>query len=287
MPPRLFAVGITLFWGVMNFLLWRSATRGQGGAPVPWDTVARRVLEAAESSTLLIRCQGESLGQLRWTPTVLQENVSTSNQLADDGMVTDRTGYAIDFEINLVTGPASIRGHGNGRCEFDSDRSWRRVELHFFQRPLAYELSANAADGDVQFRVLEGTKTLFTQKIAGREPASLGASLDAALSSLVGFSGLSSWTPGFLTVLGGINTLGAAKSQTPSAAQRPHSDLFRWDSRTDELQVARQRVRTYHVTAHLLNQYRGDFWIGHGGELLRVTLPNEIELIDQSLPLIK
>ena len=121
---------ITLFWVGMNFLLWRSETGGARSSSVPIAQIAQRLLEAVNSSTLQIQQDGDPIGQFRWTPTVLHDEVSASHQLADDGMVLNRTGYAIDFEINLASATRGWRGRGHGRCELESDRRWQIGRAH-------------------------------------------------------------------------------------------------------------------------------------------------------------
>ena len=289
MIPRLLALGITLFWLTMNFLLWRFETRGQGGAEVPWQTVAQRVLEAAESSNLFLRHHGEPMGQLRWTPTVLEDVGSKRSQLTEDGMVTARTGYAIDFDLtlnpNLKLHPGStvFRGRGHGHCEFNLDRSWRSLEVRFFQRPWAYELSAHATNSVLQFRMLDGTHTLFSQTLPFNDPAALTTQFAGLIG---GFDGGASGLISTLGAMGAmIPTLSVGRSNLRTNANL--EGIFHFDARSDELRIGRQRVRAYHMTGKLFNQYRGEFWIGRGGEILRGTLPDEIELSDQNLPLLR
>ena len=71
---------------------------------------------------------------------------------------------------------------------------------------------------------------------------------------------------------------------TNGAAGSWSTHLFRWEARTTELRVSQQRVRTFQVTGRVLDRYQADAWIGRGGELLRVLLPGDIELRDESLP---
>ncbi len=258
----------------MNGLLWRMESRGGGNSEVPFATVAQRLLEAADSSTLFIRQGKQSIGQLRWSPSVLHDEASATNQLADEGMVTRRTGYALDFDLNLVAPGTDLHGRGTGRCEFNVDRTWRSVEMRFLQKPITYEFFAAATNSQLSLRVLQGSDVLFNQTLPLNDPAKLLRSLDG------GLGGFGLLTPGLLSGLG----LLAAGNPTNGAAGSWSTHLFRWEARTTELRVSQQRVRTFQVTGRVLDRYQADAWIGRGGELLRVLLPGDIELRDESLP---
>jgi len=271
---RLVFLAITAFWIVMNVLLWRSETRGAKDSDIPLRTVAQRMLEAADSSTLQIHHHRVPIGQLRWTPAVLQDDASATNQLVDDGMVTRRTGYAIDLELNLVAGGGGRQGRGGGRIEFNPDLTWRSMDIRFTEKPMTYEISARAASAVLSLRILQGNDVVFNQNLPLQDPAALLTTLDGSLG---GFGLL---TPGLLSGLGVLVPTGGAnagKGVLPAG-------LLRWESRTTELRVSQQRVRAFLVSARFLDKYQGDVWVSRSGELLRVTLPNEIELRDESLP---
>ena len=214
------------------------------------------------------------MGQMRWTPTVLQDDASATNQLADEGMVTRRTGYAIDVDVNLTGVSGGFRGRAVGRCVLNSDRSWRSLELRFTQKNLTYAITTQATDAQVHLRVEQGREILLDQTLPLQDPAALLTRLDGTLG---GFGLLS---PGLLSGLGVFAGMGGTNA-TP--ANLP-PDLLRWESHTAEMQVSQQRIRTYQITGRWLNRYQGDLWIGRGGELLRIVLPNDIELRDPNLP---
>lgn len=265
---------ITAFWIVMNGLLWRAETRGGGQSEVPLDMVAQRMLDTADTSTLQIRQKGQSIGQLRWSPSILHDDASATNQLADEGMVTGRTGYALDLDVNLVAPLSDLRGRGTGRWEFNSDRSWRSLELHFTQKPITYELFAAQTNAAVSVRISRGDDVLFNENLPWNDPAALLRVLDG------GLGGFGLLPPGLLAgfglLAGGNLTNGIAAAASPN--------LFRWEAHTAELKVSQQRVRTFQIHARLLNQFSADIWVGRSGELLRILLPGEIELRDESLP---
>jgi len=269
---------ITTFWLGMNFLLWRSTVRGGAGAAVPTTTATQRLLEAADSSTLILRQGGDVLGRLQWSPAVLQDNASATNQLADDGMVTRRTGYAVDVDLSLTGGPKERRGHGTGRLELAEDRTWRSVEFRWLQRPVAYEISAHAREATVRLRVLQGTDELWSQTLPLGNPAALLGSL----SAVEGGFGL-----GMPAALGGL--LGAALAGSANASGTNQVRLvqseswLRWEAHTADLKLRRQRIPTFRLTGRFLDQYQAEVWIGRGGELWRVDLPGGFELRDARL----
>ena len=263
---------ITLLWVVMNFLLWRAESGGSGGSAVPFQQVAQRLLEAADSSTLQIQQDGDPIGQFRWTPTVLHDDASVAHQLADDGMVLHRTGYSIDFELNLASTARGWRGRGNGRCELDADRAWRSLEIRFVQKPYVYNFTAKAAEATGSLRILEGDQVVFEQTFPLNDPLRLLGSLDGALG---GFGLLA---PGLLTSL----SLPLVPGNPGGATTPLPTGLFRWESRSDTLRISQQNVRTFHLIGHFLNRHNAEVWISRDGELLKVSLPGGIEMQDST-----
>lgn len=277
MSNRIIFITITAFWVVMNVLLWREESRGGTSSQIPFQTVAQRLLESADTSTLQIRQRGASIGQFRWTPAVLHDAASATNQLVDEGMVLNRTGYAVDFDVNLLSGAAGLRGRGSGHLEFNADRSWRSLEFRFTEKPMTYEFSLGATNAQLNLHVRQGTDVIFNQVFPLNDPALLVSTLDGALG---GFGLL---TPGLLSGLGIF--AGADRTNQTAAALPPN--VFQWEARTAELRISQQKVRAYQITLRLLNRYQADVWVGRDGRVLRADLPEGIELRDENLSVIR
>ena len=63
MASRLTFIAITLFWVVMNILLWRSEFgAGRAGSPVPVAAVWQKILTAPDNSSLTVIYKGRKIG---------------------------------------------------------------------------------------------------------------------------------------------------------------------------------------------------------------------------------
>lgn len=277
MRRRGWAIAITVFWIGMNILLWRMESRGGGSAEVPLATVAQRLLEAADASTLEILQDGRRIGQLRWTPSVLQDEASATNALADEGMVRRRTGYAVDVELQLLAPETPFRGRGTGRCEFGADGAWRSVELHFTRKPVTHSVYLATTGARLTIRVLQDADVLLDQTLDRDDPQAAFRLLEESLGGL-------GWiAPGLLALL----PPGLRPSPTPAAGRADAPlppTILRWTARSTHLRVSQQDVRTYRVTARFLDRHDFDAWVGRGGQLLRVLLPAGVELREENLP---
>lgn len=266
MTTRVLFIFVAAFWLVMNVLLWR-AEFGRGRetlSEVPLDTVVERLLNAPDPSVLQIQHQGENRGTLRWIPTIedTRLNAAEENTLIPEGMV-EAAGYNLDLDLNLVTGlegPAA-RFRILAHLDLDTNRVWQSLSLRFFQRPATWELTTRAGDDAIQVRFDEG-KTSWEQTFRLRE-----------LGQLTRFLGpYASLIPGPLAVNPGEFDPGQLARQ------------IRWSTRNDWLKVGRNRVRTYRVQATLFGRYELMAQLSRAGEILQVSLPDGVTLLNESVP---
>ena len=62
---------------------------------------------------------------------------------------------------------------------------------------------------------------------------------------------------------------------------KPVSLGVQWESRHDWLTLVESRVRVYRLQAHLVSSYNMVVFISRIGEILKVELPGEIQLINE------
>lgn len=263
MAARAFFILVTAFWTVMNILLWR-VEFGQGRAglsDVPIETVIDRVLNAPDSSVLVLRHRSAPIGLLRWIPTVTESQPSaTDSAAAPEGMVT-ATGYSLDLDLNLNGSLPSERWRVLVHVELDTRHQWQELSIRLFQRPATWELSARAGDDRIRVRHDEGRNS-WEQTFSARD-------LRQAASLLGPYAAL---LPAPLTTH--LTRLDPDRLK----------GSFQWQARNDWLNVGRSRVKVYRVQATLLGQYDVVVHLSRAGELLQVRLPDTLVLANEALP---
>lgn len=263
MIARAFLAAVTVFWAVMNLLLWRAEFgRGRGTlSEIPLETVVDRVLNAPDPSVLIVRHRGQSLGLLRWIPTVVESSPAGAEAAsAPEGMV-EASGYVLDADLNLNGGKPSDRWRILAHVELDTNRVWKELTLQLFQRPASWKITARAGDDRIRLHFEEGRNS-WDQWFSARDLAQAGAMLGPYAALL----------PEELTT--GLRGLDPAQWR----------QFIQWRSGNDWMRVGRNRVRVFRVEATLLNQYPVTVLISRAGELLQVKLPDQLQLSNEALP---
>src|SRR5882724_4252655 len=116
MFSRVTLILVTVFWLIMNFLLWRSEFGGRNhvGTSVPVEVVWQKILTAPDNSRLEILHHGKKIGYCQWTANVGQELATgkmITEEIPPDGLSQKLTSYRLDFEGNLsvIEGPNRLR----------------------------------------------------------------------------------------------------------------------------------------------------------------------------------
>lgn len=272
MLRRLWFPLVALFWAAMNVLLWRAEmmTPPPGGSPVSPDLVWERVLTAPDESSLEIRQRDRKLGWLRWTPRV-DEDPDTAALPADqaesdlpEGRVRRATGYTILLDGSLAAAEGPQRYRLNGQLEFGPGKRWRALQLRVTQRPMLWEVRADARTQELVLRVGDEDRP-WEQRFQFAE-LSRPESLLAALGLPV--------PPGLLQTL-------LPRELTEGA--RPLALGLNWDARSDWYALGSARTRVFRVSARLLDKYEVRLVLSRVGEILRLELPQQITLVNDAL----
>jgi hypothetical protein len=267
MLRRLYFPLTALFWVAMNVLLWRSemGAPGQGGTPVPVETVFARILTAPDDSSLVIFRDGQRIGSCHWLPTVEEADpaVVGGEDFAPEGRVGRITGYQIDFDGSLARRPgASLYTRFQWHLEFAPDRTWRRLSLRLVQRPQQWEISADAARKELSLRGGAGAgaweQTFTFAELS--DPKKLLRRLGGP------FAGLA--TQGLF-------------AQLPAGTPRQLALGLRWEATQDWLRVAHARTRVYRLRARLFEGHEITVLLSRVGEILRVDLPGNLRLLNE------
>ena len=270
MTSRITFLLIALFWVTMTYLLWRSEYVGQNqvGSNVPLELVWRKILTAPDNSSMQILHQGKKVGYCKWVSNIGQD-LATGKILTDDvppdGMVRQLTGYRLDFQGNLIFSEAP------GRVKFDCDLKlttnevWQEFNLGVNLQKTVYKIHSLASEQTVRFETVD-KRNRFEQVFRFSDlqnPTALIEELEL---------------PGAMEMLGAFGQLPLARTTNTSLLPE-----VKWTARNDWIAIGHTSVRAYRLEASLLDRYRMLVIVSRVGEILRVELPDDWELINDQL----
>src|SRR5262245_37456768 len=266
---RLSFLFISLFWVVMNVLLWRSefGERRRRTTTVPVHAVWHKILTAPDNSSLDITHHGKKVGFCRWSPNVGEE-ISTGKRADADlpleGMVKHVSGYTIDLEGNFALQDFANRLRFDLKMQVSTNHAWREFDLRLSLRPTAWLLRGRADEQTLSFRSDDMTgKTERTFRFADlANPAGLLAEFGETM--------LPATAAAMRMPLGQTNT-----AQISLGLQ--------WEAFNDWLDFGRNKLRIYRLQARLLDHYQIKVFVSPVGEILRVELPDELVLVNDAI----
>ncbi len=269
MWPRVLFLLVAAFFLTMNALLWRSeiSGRNQPGSLVPVETVWQKVLTAPDHSTLEIRRRGVKIGYCNWAPSIGQ-NPAAAKSATDDlpeGMVKAPVGYNLDASGNFALDEAAHPRFNFG-LKFSTNLSWQELDLRVGLRPNQWELRSRAAERAVTLVVQEDGER-FERVITFADlqnPEKLLRELGGPM------------LPGTLAALG----VPLHSGPSPQAALGLH-----WEARNDWLRIGRSPIRVYRLQLRLLERFQAVAFVSPMGEILRVELPGDVALVNDSVAL--
>jgi hypothetical protein len=273
MTSRITFLIITLFWLTMTYLLWRSEYVGQNqvGGNVPVELVWRKILTAPDNSRLEIMHKGRKMGYCQWMANIGQD-LAVGRILTDDAPTEEVPPALSSYRLNL-DGNVAFSEAGN-RLKFDmemrlsTNQAWQAFDLRLNMRPTIWELHSVASEQKLRFVTedREG-KTEQVFKFSDlQNPQALMQYFDTGvplgmLGALSPFSG-------------GTNAPGVLS---------PASVGLNWKARNDWISIGHTSVRAYRLEAILLERFRMRIIVSRVGEILRVDLPDEWELVNDQL----
>lgn len=267
MQQRFILGSVTLFWLVMNVLLWRWEYHDQKpGAEVPVAMVWQKILRSPDLAYLDIYKKNrwrKPLGSFRWSTEIVDAGfVSTGSGAVLDGMIRNAAGYTIDISSGYLDLPELPRIRYKFQVEFDANYKWKNLRLDYRQAPLSATISSTATNDTAEFSVDTGalttTRTVPFSDL--RQPSKL-----AALSVEL-FTGSKKAAPWVDYLLQGMNP----------TAQLNYSANLEWKARFDWLPQVSSRIRVYRLEANLPGGKPIAIYTSRIGEILRIELPNDI-----------
>ena len=270
MWARVFFVLVTIFFVLMNVLLWRAEISGRNkpGGEVPLAAVWEKITLAPDDSSLEIRYRGKKVGYCTWAPNI-GEAFATGKRMSEDvppeGMIKQVAGYTLDLDGTLTSREvAGIRFSLN--LKLDTNHVWRTAYVKLSFRSNSYILEADATDEKVVLTFDDDdqpTKRTLTFEEA-RDPQKLIAEIGGPIvGQLVK-------TMGLPISLGQTNTAGLGLG-------------LKWQARHDWMRIGHSRLRVYRVEAQLLERFKIVVIVSRVGEILRVELPDQMVLVNDAL----
>lgn len=293
MSQRILFGFITIFWMVMNVLLWQAE---HFGAKVPVDTVWRRVLSPEEDIShydiYQVGAKERLIGSFTWTAAAVDENGTT---LPLENMTRQPAGYSIEIDAT----PPDTKGAitlSNGRSleftldlQFDKNHDWNSMMLTI--NPLVTKsFGGETPKQEWMLTLLSSVTNDIVELALQRNQGDVkNFEINPSRDGLIGTAGI------LLKQLGGNSLLGndqhfgplsrSADVQkmlqlvsAPSTRLLPHRRFkLPWEARYGTLPDHSRALRVYRVTTSLSVGVM-DFgeivtYVGQNGELLRVQLP--------------
>jgi len=269
MWSRVVVVVITLFFLLMNGLLWyrEIAGRDDAGSPVPASVVWQKVLTAPDFSSLEIFHHGEKVGHCRWVPSI-GEGQPTGGMFGDEpppeGMVRKPLHYILDLNGTIVVAePQPLRFSFD--LKLSTNYAWQEFALRVSLRPNDWTVRSTAAEEKLRLITDEGgarSERVFTFADL-RNPDKLLRELGGPL------------LPATLTALG--------VSMPAQDSVQSLSLGLKWEANQDRLTVGNARIRGYRLRARLFDRYQLMLFVSSVGEILRVELPGEVVLRNEAI----
>lgn len=255
------------FWLVMLSLLCWTEFGGNHqlelGASVP--TIWNKILTSPDASAMTIKYGGDEIGWCKWSPTVLEggpKSKGAEDARVLEGMVRDVIGYGLTVEGAFSIPDDPNRYQFKLLLDLDKPDQWRDFKLRFNDKVTKVQLESVAASRELELKT-EGAMQLDTRlnfddlnnpgKVAGQLGGPLAALALANLPIL----------PRGTNQLAGLEGL-------------------HWEGHNDWTRVLNERVRCYRLSARVLGRYEITVLVSRAGEILGVTLPGGVTLVNNT-----
>ncbi len=263
MRPRLFLLGVTVFWLAMNYLLWQSQYGGHSlfGSALPAEVVWDKILNAPDNSSLDIYDHEVKTGMGRWTAGLADSPRISGQVLAadfrPDALGLKLSGYTLNFEGRLL-----YKKTNNVKYEIafalDTNKVWQDFVFHASTRGRSWDVQALAREERISLKVVDGGNIFDKSWTFAelRDPQSLFGEIGGTFA---------------LGVLGMKQSLPGVNTRT-----------IEWEAHEDQIKFGGASVRAYRLDAYILSQ-RVEIYVSQAGEIFRVELPRKISLRNQAI----
>lgn len=251
-----------LFWLTMLGLLCWSEFGGQRhlGTGASVETVWEKILTSPDSSALNIYIQDETIGgYCHWKPTIIEGGVQStgSEDVTNlEGMIREVLGYNLTLSSSFDLSESSERIRIGVSVDFNPDKTWKKLEFEFNDKEHNLKVTSSAAARELKWTTDGETMRLDYDQL--KDPTKLLGRFGGPLATMA------------LAKFPFLPTGDDASSFASS---------IQWKASYSWIRILNQKVRCYELRTMVLNREIKVF-VSLVGEILRVQLPNGIELIN-------
>jgi hypothetical protein len=266
MAARAVFLVLTVFWLVMNALLWRSEygfTRNSR-TPVPARLVWARVLSSPDSSSLAIFHRGERIGYCHWVTAVGEEWAGIGDSDLPAGAPAPGPSSRIQVEGSVLIPEWTNRVRFEAAMVMETNRTWKELTARCSLRPVTWRLHCDAVARDLTLATDDG------QSLSRHEWKFSDLDNPAAIVRQLAGPGTEGWL-GRLAGLQDAPRLSALRLEP------------RWEAYQDTATIGHIQTRVYRLDIHWLESYSLTVIVSRVGEILRVELPGQWLLVNDQL----
>ncbi|MEI8291800.1 MAG: hypothetical protein WCH99_20215 [Verrucomicrobiota bacterium] len=255
MIARLTFLGLTLFWLVMNALLWRAEYGTHAGdTPVPVALVWKKILQSPDASALTVYQNGKRTGYCEFSTGVGRQLAALDDSKLPPENLAARAGYQIHLAGNFALGDFTNRIKFDGSIHFSSSNEWRELNLKISSRLVNAEVHSLATNRTARIKIGDEDVTLFDRDVTFAELEKPDALIGAIAGNFAG------------VLLGAVIPGGAANAAAPK---------FQWQARLIRVRLGGAHVPVYQLETQMLGQ-PVVVEASKTGEILRAQLPGGI-----------
>lgn len=262
--------GLFVFWMTMMVLLWRAEFGGGSltGRPVSPEIVWKKLLTSPDPSAMTVFSSGEKLGRCLIIATVgegkLEALEAEETEEGPIGRIRELTGYTLKLQGSLQLPESKQLLRFDATLEMTPAREWTTLSASMHTRPVSLELEAIRQRQSVRVKFDDG-QTERQQLLSFdslKDPA-------AVVRELTGLQ--------LPLVMNGALPLPEVRS-TQAA-----SKVLTWTAHTDVVEIRGARARVYRLETRMMDLYPVSILVSRAGEVMRVELPFEIEILNDVL----
>jgi hypothetical protein len=255
----LFVLG--LFWaGMLGLLCWSEfGGKRHLGTGASVDTIWNKILTCPDSSAMSVKIDGEDIGYFHWKPEILEGGVkSTGSEDTEnlEGMIQQIQGYEIEVITSFGFAETGDRIRIGSSVLFNPDKNWQSLSVELRQNDESLNVRTSATDRQLKWTANDQTYELSYEQL--KDPSKLMGRFGGPLAAMA---------------LSNVPFLARGGNAANLAAS------IKWEASFSWIRILNQRVRCYELHTRVFDRDIRVF-VSLVGEILRVELPNGIELVN-------
>lgn len=262
---RVIFILVTVFWLVMNVLLWRMEFGSpKSGGTVSADVVWEKILTAPDDSSLNVLYHEQRIGFCRWRTGVGEAWSHVSDENIPSGLPAKSRGYNLRAEGSVIFEEASTRLRFEADLQLDRHHELRQMKSRLTMRPTVWDVICTISNQIVELSV-ESENGSLRRTFSYADLQNPGTVAMQLFEPLTG-----SWP-----MMAALPELASHKNGAPPT--------LTWDASTDWTQIGHTPVQIYRLHTQVMRRFDINILVSRAGEILRIELPNDITLVNDQL----